>query len=263
MAFINYFPVNSFVKKECLKEHEYVLDFSLRDILLLGSNYTMPLKVDVFRVCKVKDCKYVMKTNYYGESKERRGNVRNLDKYSPETISSEIKILKEISNKLPHLTGIYKNHWDCKKSVYIVMEHIKGKTFNNYKNINKELIQQIIDKLAEIHDIGIIHGDLDNPDNIIIDNEGSVKIIDFGRSTYIEDLFVRRGGNREEAILGKIDSDYNRFVSSFYRMNKITKEKKAELSDIAFDLYQKQMRRLRGWSTPSPSNSSNSSNNSK
>jgi serine/threonine protein kinase len=57
------------------------------------------------------------------------------------------------------------------------------------------LFKQIIQGLAYIHDRGIVHRDL-KLENILIDNEGVVKIADFGVSTDInnKNQLTRRAG---------------------------------------------------------------------
>lgn len=45
-----------------------------------------------------------------------------------------------------------------------------------------ELFNQILDGVAYIHELKIIHRDL-NPSNIFLDNNGNVKIGDFGLAT--------------------------------------------------------------------------------
>ncbi len=69
---------------------------------------------------------------------------------------------------------------------FIILEYIKGNPLSNLlKNVplpletTLSIIKGICDGLYYIHSKGIIHRDL-KPDNILINEEGKAKIIDFG-----------------------------------------------------------------------------------
>ncbi|MDQ3636053.1 MAG: serine/threonine-protein kinase [Acidobacteriota bacterium] len=69
---------------------------------------------------------------------------------------------------------------------YIVCEFIEGETLNVYIEKNNsnllrilDLSIQVINALATAHRVGIIHRDI-KPDNIMVRNDGLVKILDFG-----------------------------------------------------------------------------------
>ena len=69
---------------------------------------------------------------------------------------------------------------------YIVMEYVKGKTLREVLGTRalptKKLLQiapQIADGLAKAHSAGIVHRDL-KPDNLMVSEDGFVKILDFG-----------------------------------------------------------------------------------
>lgn len=92
--------------------------------------------------------------------------------------------LKSISNA--HLTKIY----DCSASHQtgiVIEEFINGMTLREYLNIKKTLseeemlkiVNELCDVLKVIHTKNIIHRDI-NPENILISNDGVLKLIDFG-----------------------------------------------------------------------------------
>jgi serine/threonine protein kinase len=64
---------------------------------------------------------------------------------------------------------------------YLVMEFVDGEPIRPVQNLRKllELAVQIADGLAAAHAAGIIHRDL-KPDNVLMRDDGRVKILDFG-----------------------------------------------------------------------------------
>src|SRR5215469_7756352 len=69
---------------------------------------------------------------------------------------------------------------------FIAMEYISGKPLNRlikYKGLQTSQVicyaVPLADGLAFVHNAGVIHGDL-KPANIIINEEGELKILDFG-----------------------------------------------------------------------------------
>lgn len=71
---------------------------------------------------------------------------------------------------------------------YIVMEYINGVNLKEYLNgmggkldeaTVLTLMKPVLESLYEIHKNGLVHRDI-SPDNIMVDNEGKIKLIDFG-----------------------------------------------------------------------------------
>jgi serine/threonine protein kinase len=80
-------------------------------------------------------------------------------------------------------------------TAYIVMEYIDGISLKEYLqnrggklNANETLniMESIIRSLAIIHQNNLLHRDI-SPDNIMISNNGEVKLIDFGAARYFSD----------------------------------------------------------------------------
>lgn len=73
---------------------------------------------------------------------------------------------------------------------YIVMEHVVGKTLKKYIQEYSPLspartvhiMKQLTSAIGHAHDHGIIHRDI-KPQNLLVDEEGNVKITDFGIAT--------------------------------------------------------------------------------
>lgn len=87
---------------------------------------------------------------------------------------------------------------------YIVMEYLENG--NLFKYVDNHggwlpsdraltLIEPIIDILGDLHQSGLIHRDV-SPDNIMLDKDGSIKLIDFGGSR-------KAGSKTKQEFLGK------------------------------------------------------------
>lgn len=90
---------------------------------------------------------------------------------------------------------------------YIVMEYVSGITLRQYTENKVELMSfeaawtfllPVMNALQKVHEKGLIHRDI-NPDNIIVREDGTLKLIDFGSARhYTEDkvamtAIVKRG----------------------------------------------------------------------
>lgn len=73
-------------------------------------------------------------------------------------------------------------------TAYIIMEFIEGVTLRQYLASNNgclpekqtlEMFQPLLFSLEKVHQAGIVHRDI-SPDNIIVQPDGSLKLIDFG-----------------------------------------------------------------------------------
>ena len=89
----------------------------------------------------------------------------------------------------PNIVSIYDVGED-EDMHYIVMEYIKGKTLKQYiqefsplsSARSVHIMKQLTSAIAHAHENGIIHRDI-KPQNILMDEEGNVKITDFGIAT--------------------------------------------------------------------------------
>lgn len=77
-------------------------------------------------------------------------------------------------------------------TAYIVMEFVRGKNLDQYvrdENIDStklfELMRDLVDSLVSIHEQGVLHRDI-SPSNILVQEDGTVKLIDFGAATIEE-----------------------------------------------------------------------------
>ena len=97
----------------------------------------------------------------------------------------EIKILHRLNH--PNVVRFFAAHlYEKRQSGLIMMEYIEGKSidvyfkdFNPYADDCNLVFKQLIEAFAYIEGMGVLHRDI-RPSNIMIDNQGTVKIIDFG-----------------------------------------------------------------------------------
>jgi serine/threonine-protein kinase len=110
---------------------------------------------------------------------------------------------------------------------YITMEYVSGQDLKGFIRQSGQMgvgtaisiTKQICDGLSEAHKTGVIHRDL-KPSNIMIDREGNVRIMDFGRqfesafsitNNHDWNVLIRNGGqakcNYIISNIDKIESD--------------------------------------------------------
>jgi len=109
-----------------------------------------------------------------------------------ERFRNEIKIARKITHK--NVCRMYDLNEEG-QSVFLTMEYVRGEDLKSLLRRTKRLApetaiaiaRQIAAGLTEAHQLGIVHRDL-KPQNIMIDKEGSAKIMDFGiaRSRHIQ-----------------------------------------------------------------------------
>lgn len=99
------------------------------------------------------------------------------------------EVLSATSLAHPNIVSVY-DVGDDGEMHYIVMEYIKGKTLKQYIQEfsplsparSTHIMKQLTSAITHAHDNGIIHRDI-KPQNILVDQDGNVKITDFGIAT--------------------------------------------------------------------------------
>jgi len=90
-------------------------------------------------------------------------------------------------SRLPAITKVL-DYFQENGTAYIVMEFVDGWTLKEYLKTMKDrlpwgqvidMMQPVMEALAEVHKAGIIHRDI-SPDNIMVSKEGDMKLLDFG-----------------------------------------------------------------------------------
>ncbi|MGN0321741.1 MAG: serine/threonine protein kinase [Oliverpabstia sp.] len=119
------------------------------------------------------------------------GGVRQPYEEGVEKFMNEAKRLARLS----HLPGIVmvRDFFQENRTAYIVMEYMDG---NSMKDMLRErngrismeetmaMILPVMDSLEKVHEVGIIHRDI-SPNNLMFNQYGQVKLIDFGAARYV------------------------------------------------------------------------------
>ena len=144
--------------------------------------------------------KYALKEFFMKGVSERDANnttvsVSNNEKVDEfheqlEKFKKEARRLRRLNN--PHIVRVH-DLFEENGTAYYVMDYINGENLKDrLKRTGKPMreaevesvLRQALDALREVHSQGIWHLDL-KPANVMIDREGTVKLIDFGASKQI------------------------------------------------------------------------------
>ncbi|MET9847950.1 serine/threonine-protein kinase [Streptomyces ossamyceticus] len=111
----------------------------------------------------------------------------------------EAQAMARIRNR-PHVAVIY-DHGEDGDILYSVMEYIDGTPLSAHTGQGRHVTleqtvrwtRHICDGLADAHDAGVIHRDI-KPSNIVIDANGSAKVVDFGLAQLLNASSTRGPG---------------------------------------------------------------------
>lgn len=152
----------------------------------------------------------------YGANTINIFDGRSKDVYE-QGLQRYVKEAKNLS-KFHYLQGIVsvRDFFYANATAYIVMEFINGVTMKEHmRKVGKippeEVIRNlkpVMESLVQIHAKGIVHRDI-SPDNIMIQKDGSIKLIDFGAARLTENgeksltVMLKRGFAPEEQYRSK------------------------------------------------------------
>ncbi len=120
------------------------------------------------------------------------------DKKTLERFSNELRIARKITHKN---VGKMFDINEAEGTHFITMEYVSGQDLKGLIRQSGQLgtgtalsiAKQVCDGLAEAHKVGVIHRDL-KPSNIMIDREGSVRIMDFGIARSLKEKGITGAG---------------------------------------------------------------------
>ncbi len=112
------------------------------------------------------------------------------DAHTVERFNNELRLARKVTHR--NICRLY-DLGEHGKLHFITMEYVSGQDLKRMIRMTRELSvgtavaigRQICEGLVESHRLGVVHRDL-KPQNIMIDNDGNVKVMDFGiaRSLY-------------------------------------------------------------------------------
>ena len=120
------------------------------------------------------------------------------DKKTIERFRNELKTARNIRHK--NVCGMY-DLGEAEGTHFITMEYVRGEDLKSFIHRSGKLAvgtavriaKQVCEGLSEAHKLGVVHRDL-KPANIMIDREGSVRIMDFGIARSLREEGITAAG---------------------------------------------------------------------
>ncbi len=167
---------------------KYLLGTSIGEggfgITYIGMDLNLEMRVAVKEYypngCAVRNRSQSNTVQSYSEA------MRGIFEEGREKFINEARLLVKC-NTLPEIVSV-RDFFKENHTAYIVMEYIEGITLKSYmkQNGNRispeqvlQMMQPVIRSFSKIHNMNLIHRDI-SPDNIMICQDGSIKILDFG-----------------------------------------------------------------------------------
>lgn len=147
---------------------------------------------------------------YVYENEKKNGYQEQLERFLEE--ARTLSHLSEVDGVVSVLNFFHENN-----TAYIVMQYIHGTKVKSYVEEKGripghrvlEMFRPVLSAMEQVHGRGIIHRDI-SPDNVLLKDDGSLVLIDFGASrmrnmdaTRTMTVMFKRGFSPEEQYRGK------------------------------------------------------------
>ena len=134
-----------------------------------------------------RDCSNALSVSSIGEKAEKSFRY-NRDRFIAE---AKIQVKLKTVPGIVRIQGLFEEN----NTAYIVMEYVQGINLKDYLQMSGEnltaeetfsLINPVINVLQKVHEAELVHLDI-SPDNIMIQLDGTVKLLDFGAVHELEE----------------------------------------------------------------------------
>lgn len=122
--------------------------------------------------------------------------LSSLDSHYRARFLREARAVSALSH--PNIAAVYDYGETAEGQPYIVMELVKGRTLSDLLEDERlslghsvRIVSAIAEALGEAHRVGIIHRDV-KPANVVINERGQVKVLDFGLVKHLEEIDTGR-----------------------------------------------------------------------
>lgn len=198
---------------------------------LVNNRYTIIRKLGIGAMGSV----YLTEDRLYNNRKTALKFIHKkiLNEKNLQIFKNEFDVMSRLNH--PNLTKVYSFNIDIHDNNYfIAMEYVEGKTLFNYIRLIKDfdddffitIIVELCRAIEYIHSRNILHRDI-KPGNIILTNENSIKLMDFGLAD-IGKFDMKKKGTlyymAPEIIKGSIDQRVDIFSLGLTLYEALTKK---------------------------------------